>query len=236
MNILISRLVHITKHGSLNYGSNAGKLQLFLGSSVPMFVFKIQNIFKECVSQGCVGSSTMFMDLWMQRGKYMSVREGGETLMIFSTILSICCRVLQSEAMHFQPDSDAAPLFLRDMAEHQYWMVSIEQGFPNSVLEGRCPASLRSFPASVHLIQMNGSLTDLCRSGWRADGDPFIRMRCVVSGKHLRPAGQQPSRTEFGHPCHRDSVPKCLNVAWVGIFQASLFIEKIIYCDFILWV
>ena len=73
------------------------------------------------------------------------------------------------------------------------------QGCPNPVLEGRCPAYLRCSPASVHLIQMNGSLTDLCRPGWQVDGDPFMWIRCAVSGKYLRCAGQRTSRTIVWH-------------------------------------
>ena len=34
----------------------------------------------------------------------------------------------------------------------------VKQGWADPVLEGRCPAGRRGFPASAHLIQMNGLL------------------------------------------------------------------------------
>ena len=34
--------------------------------------------------------------------------------------------------------------------------ISVGQGYPNSGLEGRCPACLRCFPDTTHLILMNG--------------------------------------------------------------------------------
>jgi len=40
----------------------------------------------------------------------------------------------------------------------------LEQGCPHPVLEGRCPAGFRCFPASAHLIQINASLAGLCRT------------------------------------------------------------------------
>ena len=39
----------------------------------------------------------------------------------------------------------------------QYKKYTLHQGCPNSVLEGHRPGCLRCFPASAHLIQINGS-------------------------------------------------------------------------------
>ena len=50
---------------------------------------------------------------------------------------------------------------------------------------------------------MNGSLTNLCRPGWQADGDPFIWIRCTEAGKHLRHARQRLLRTGVGHSCFK---------------------------------
>jgi len=36
--------------------------------------------------------------------------------------------------------------------------------------------------------------------------DALIWIRCAEAGKHLKPAGQRPSRTDFGHPCSRWSL------------------------------
>lgn len=52
--------------------------------------------------------------------------------------------------------------------------------------EGCCAVYLRCFPAKTHLIQMNESLTVLWRRRWKADGDPFIQVRCVAAEKHLK--------------------------------------------------
>ena len=41
----------------------------------------------------------------------------------------------------------------------------LKEEWAKPVLEGRCPANLKSFRASAHLIQMNGSLTVLFRPG-----------------------------------------------------------------------
>ncbi|KAK3565076.1 hypothetical protein QTP86_032500 [Hemibagrus guttatus] len=53
------------------------------------------------VCEECVGSSTMLFALWMQHVVYMSMIE---TPMIFSAVLTICCRILRIP----KPGSDAA--------------------------------------------------------------------------------------------------------------------------------
>ena len=60
------------------------------------------------------------------------------------------------------------------------------QGSPKSVLEGRCPAGFACFPAFTHLVLINGH--------------HHLVSGCAEGGKHLKPAGQQPSRTHFGDP------------------------------------
>ena len=57
-------------------------------------------------------------------------------------------------------------------------------------LKGCCPSGFRCPPASTHLIQVK----------WISSG---LRVRCAEAGKHLKPAGQRPSRTVCGHPCTR---------------------------------
>ena len=49
---------------------------------------------------------------------------------------------------------------------------------------GRYPAWCRCIPAPTHLIQINGSLTGLCRPWWQADGESLIWIRCVGAEKH----------------------------------------------------
>ena len=51
---------------------------------------------------------------------------------------------------------------------------------------GRCPACFRCFPAPTHLLGFDGSLTDLCRPRWQADGDPLIWIRLFGAGKYLK--------------------------------------------------
>ena len=62
----------------------------------------------------------------------------------------------------------------------------IHQWFSTLVLESRCPAQFRHFPAPTHLIQMNGRK----QASAELDNDPFIWIRCVGAGKHLKHAGQ----------------------------------------------
>ena len=82
----------------------------------------------------------------------------------------------------------------------------------------------RCFSATTHLIQINGSFTDLCRPWWQADGDPFLWIRCVVAEKHLRHAGQRPSRTGFGQPWFRASC-KCIFYSLLWLFRTANIIN-----------
>jgi len=66
---------------------------------------------------------------------------------------------------------------------------------------GRRPAGFRCFPASTHLIQMKWISSKDCWVLHKPADDALIWIRCVEAGKHGKPAGQRPSRTDFGHPC-----------------------------------
>ena len=66
---------------------------------------------------------------------------------------------------------------------------------PNPGPQGTlCPACLRCFPAPTHLIQMNGSLSSSAEAClW-----PFIWIRCVGGGTHLKQAGHDALRAWVG--------------------------------------
>ena len=89
--------------------------------------------------------------------------------------------------------------------------VPSKQGSPTPALEGPWPACLRCFPASAHLIQMNGSPSASHPSRHRSFTDPLIWLRCAEAGKHQRHAGQRPSKTGVWDPCFKATV--CGNIS-----------------------
>ncbi len=68
--------------------------------------------------------------------------------------------------------------------------ISLKQGCPNSVLEGRCPAEFSSNPNKTRLNQLIKLLLGIQETS---------RQVCWVR-LDLNSAGHRPSRTEFGHP------------------------------------
>jgi len=89
---------------------------------------------------------------------------------------------------------------LVDVVTLGFLEIGLMQGCPTLILEGCCPAGFRCFPASNY--RLNGSLRKIfkfCTS--------LLMMHCSESdlGKHLKPVGQQPSRTGRGHPWYRGS-------------------------------
>ena len=92
--------------------------------------------------------------------------------------------------IYISKGSDISPggeVFVQDACmQSHFGVMCIYQGFANPALEGRRPACLRRFPASAHLIHINGLFTDLCRPRWQAGGDPLMWISCVVAAKHLK--------------------------------------------------
>ncbi len=73
---------------------------------------------------------------------------------------------------------------------------SLEQGSPDTVLEGRCPAEFSSNPNQTHLKQLINVLLGILETS-----------RQVCWGKlELNSAGHRPSRIKFGDPCSRASL------------------------------
>ncbi len=69
--------------------------------------------------------------------------------------------------------------------------VVLNQGCPNSVLEGRCLAEFSSNPNQTHLKKLIKVLLGILETS----------MQVCWSKLELNSAGRRPSRTEFGQPC-----------------------------------
>ena len=67
----------------------------------------------------------------------------------------------------------------------------------------------RRFPDPAHLIQMN----DCYQASAELDRDPFIWIRCVGAGKHLKHTGQWALRTRIWHPCLKPCQSVYLNLS-----------------------
>ena len=69
-------------------------------------------------------------------------------------------------------------------------MMPLKRGWAAPVLEGRCPACLRSFPATTHLIQMNGSPSASHPGLRKTANDPFILNQvCLTCTQDLQYSG-----------------------------------------------
>ncbi len=97
---------------------------------------------------------------------------------------------------------------------------TIDQGSPNSVLEGRCPAEFSSNPNQTHLNQLIKVLLGILETS-----------RQVCWGKlELISAGHRPSRTECGDPCYRWSALNAVsswNLAFWFIIYKWKFLCKL---------
>ena len=88
----------------------------------------------------------------------------------------------------------------KNEAEELCIQIHLDQRCPKSVIEGRCPAGFWCFPASTHLTEMKWISSKDCYVLHKPANDALIWFSCVEAGKHLKPAGQRPSRTGCGHP------------------------------------
>ena len=59
---------------------------------------------------------------------------------------------------------------------------------------------------SSELLEIKWISSKDCEVLHKPANDALIWIRCAEAGKHLKPAGQRPSRTDFGHPCSRWSL------------------------------
>ncbi len=83
--------------------------------------------------------------------------------------------------------------------DHQLWIMCLEQGSPDTVLEGRCPVEFSSNPNQTHLKKLINVLLGILEIS-----------RQVCWGKlELNSAGHRPSRIKFGDPWSR-----VLKITW----------------------
>ena len=100
----------------------------------------------------------------------------------------------------------------KEMCTQEPKLFSLGQGCQTLVLEGCCPAGFRCFPASTHLIQIKWISSKDRYILHKPANEALIWIRCVGTGKYLKPAGQRPLRTGVWHPCFR---PSCFNLGLI---------------------
>ncbi len=82
----------------------------------------------------------------------------------------------------------------RSLLSSQEQKHALQQGSPDTVLEGRCPAEFSSSPNQTHLKQLIKVLLGILETS-----------REVCWGKlELNSTGHRPSRIKFGDPCFTD--------------------------------
>jgi len=93
--------------------------------------------------------------------------------------------------------------------------LTLEQGFSNSVLEGRCPAEFSSNPDQKHLSKL-------------------IKVFRITIGwtyrLELNSAGQPPSRTEFEKPCSK--VKKTGKKNFFHVPRTTEYLENVLIIKF----